>query len=381
MELLTNFILNELQNLVVVASPSGKVKYVNKYTFEILGLNPPEKNLFSYRKQLNNAKHITNEILVEYDTTKRITTKNSFEKKIHASNGQIHWIMWNVSLSAEGNFVGIGYDITEKKIAEIKLKQKSYLLEQQQKDVISSIQYAQRIQESILPDVNKLKNYFAGAFVLYKPRDYVSGDFYWITKLENYIFIAVADCTGHGVPGAMMAIMGNAYLNNAVKKHGVIDCNKILYELDYEIQLNLNQKKNGARDGMDISIIRLNTITHELQFSGAMRGIYVFHQQELHEIKPAKYPLGFFDDVEKEFFNKEMQLHKGDKIYLTTDGYADQFGGENDKKFNKKQFRELLYALNEMQIDDQEHYADYVLQNWKQQTEQTDDVTVFGVEI
>jgi serine phosphatase RsbU (regulator of sigma subunit) len=381
MELLTNFILNELQNLVVVASPSGQLKYVNNYTFDLLGLNYPEKNLFGYRKQLNNAKHITNEILVEYDPVKHTKTKNRFEKKIVAANGQTHWIMWNVSRSNEGNFVGIGYDITDKKLAEIKLQEKSYLLEQQQKDVISSIQYAQRIQESVLPDVNKLKKYFSGSFVLYKPRDYVSGDFYWIAKQENYIFIAVADCTGHGVPGAMMAVMGNSFLNNAVKKHGVVDCNKILYELDNEIQLNLNQKKNGARDGMDISIIRLNIATHELQFSGAMRGIFIFHNNELHEIKAAKYPLGFFDDIQKEFTNTNLRLTKGDKIYLTTDGYADQFGGENDKKFNKKQFRELLYALSEMPIEEQEHYVDYVIQNWKQQTEQTDDITLFGLEI
>lgn len=381
MELLTNFILNELQNLVVVASPSGQLKYVNNYTFDLLGLNYPEKNLFGYRKQLNNARHIASEILIEYDPNKHKQNKNRFEKKLVAANGQTHWIMWNVSLSNEGNFVGIGYDITDKKLAEIKLEEKSYLLEQQQKDVISSIQYAQRIQESVLPDVNKLKKYFAGSFVLYKPRDYVSGDFYWIAKQENYIFIAVADCTGHGVPGAMMAIMGNSFLNNAVKKHGVVDCNKILYELDNEIQLNLNQKKNGARDGMDISIIRINTATHELQFSGAMRGIFVFHNKELHEIKAAKYPLGFFDDIQKEFTNTNLQLTKGDKIYLTTDGYADQFGGENDKKFNKKQFRELLHALSEMPIDEQEHYVEYVIQNWKQQTEQTDDITLFGLEI
>lgn len=381
MELLANFILNELQNLVVVASPRGQLKYVNNYTFKLLGLNYPEKNLFGYRKQINNAKHITSEILVEYDSKKCYKTKNSFEKKIIAADGKTHWIMWNVSLTNEGNFVGIGYDITDKKLAEINLQQKSYLLEQQQKDIISSIQYAQRIQESVLPDISKLKKYFTGAFVLYKPRNYVSGDFYWITKHENHIFIAVADCTGHGVPGAMMAIMGYSLLNNAVKKHGVTDCNKILYELDYEIQLNLNQKKNGARDGMDISVIRININTFQMQFSGAMRGIYVFHNNILQEVKASKYPLGFFDDIEKVFCNVDLHLSKGDKIYLTSDGYADQFGGENDKKFNKKQFKEVLHALNELSIDEQEHYLDYVMQNWKQQTEQTDDITVLGIEV
>jgi serine phosphatase RsbU (regulator of sigma subunit) len=381
MELLANFILNELENLVVVASPQGNLKYINKYTFELLGLDPATNNLFELRQQISTAKKITHEIMVEYATVKSSPVKNHFEKKLFSSRGKSYWILWNVSQAADGDFVGIGYDITSKKEAELKLEQKSRLLEEQQQDVISSIKYAQRIQESVLPDIAKLEKYFTGTFVLYKPRDYVSGDFYWIAKQQNYIFIAVADCTGHGVPGAMMAVMGNSFLNNIVKKHSVTNCSNILHELDQEIQVNLNQKSNGARDGMDIALLRIDMNTLALQFSAAMRGAFVLRNGEVNELKPSKYPLGFFDDVEKVFENTNLQLQKGDKLFLTTDGYIDQFGGDRNKKFNKKRFVDLLLSMEGMTCSDQQHYMDYVFLNWKQQGEQTDDVTVLGIEI
>ncbi|HLP12272.1 MAG TPA: SpoIIE family protein phosphatase [Flavobacteriales bacterium] len=380
MELLANFILNELENLVVVSSPRGQLKYVNKYTFELLGLNPATK-LVELRQQINTARQITTEIMHEYASVKQRTIKNHFEKKLVSANGKSYWILWNVSQAADGDFVGIGYDITHKKEAEIKLEQKSLLLQEQQKDVISSIKYAQRIQESVLPDVTKLEKYFKGAFVLYKPRDYVSGDFYWITKQQNYVYIAVADCTGHGVPGAMMAVMGISFLNNAVKKHGVVNCSDILYELDNEIQVNLNQKNSGTRDGMDIALLRIDIATMELQFSAAMRGAFLLSEGEMLELKPAKYPLGFFDDVQKTFTNTHLNLQRGDKLFLTTDGYIDQFGGDNDKKFNKKRFVDLISSLDGMTSSDQQHYMEYVFLNWKQNGEQTDDVTVMGIEI
>lgn len=380
MELLTGFILNELQNLVVVASPQGKLKYVNKYTFDVLGMNHAQSNLFEYREQITIARNITTEIVDEYHQ-RSTPVVNRFEKPLLTNNGNTRWILWNVKRSDEGNYVGIGYDITEKKLAELELERKTKLLEEQQNDVVSSFQYAQRIQEAVLPDVKKLEKYFSGAFVLYKPRDIVSGDFYWITKKENYLFIAVADCTGHGVPGAMMAVMGNSFLNNAVKKHGVLDCDRILHEVDEEIQHNLNQSNNGARDGMDLALIRIDTLTNELQYSGAMRGIFVQQNGEWKELKASKYPLGFFDHVEKEFFTVNLSLKKGDKIIMTTDGYCDQFGGDRDKKFNRKNFRELLGSLESMNASETEHYFDYVFQNWKQDQPQTDDVTVLGIEI
>lgn len=381
MELLTHYILNELQNLVVVASPAGQLKYVNKYTYDLLGMQYNRSNLFEHRYYLQNARSITSDIIVEVMGDTAFLQKNQVERSLKTVSGQTRWIMWNVSQSADGNYVGIGYDITEKKLAEMETRRQALLLEQQQREVVSSIQYAQNIQEAILPDLHELEKYFRGIFVLYKPRDFVSGDFYWTAQKDQHVFIAVADCTGHGVPGAMMAVMGNSFLNNAVKKHGLLNCDEILHEVDNEIQVVLNSRNKGARDGMDISLVRIDVYKRELQFSGAMRSAFVLRQQDLMELKASKYPLGFFDDVRKEFTNQEMDLHKGDQVFLFTDGYTDQFGGENDKKFNKKRFRELLLGSRGMEAAELEHYLDYVLQNWKQQADQTDDITVLGLTI
>lgn len=381
MELLNQYILNELQNLVVVASPNGQLRFVNKHTYDLLGMQYTRSNLFENRHYLQNARSVTSQIIHELDTVKAMQGKNQVERAFETVDGQTRWIMWNVSRSADGNYVGIGYDITDQKMAEMELKRQALLLRQQQQEVVSSIRYAQTIQEALLPDIGKLHKYFEGAFVLYKPRDIVSGDFYWISRVEQYVYIAVADCTGHGVPGAMMAVMGNSFLNNAVKKHGITECDQILYEMDQEIQVVLNQRNKGARDGMDISLIRIDLYRRELQFSGAMRSAFLMRSGELIELKAAKYPLGFFDDVPKTFVNHEMDLLKNDRIFLFTDGYVDQFGGENNKKFNRRRFCELLLSLGEMDAAEQQHYLDYVFQNWKQDTEQTDDVTILGITI
>jgi len=380
MEPLTGFILNELKNLVVVVNPQGKIKYVNKYTHDLLGISTSTTNLFEYRHSIEKAKTITTEIVEEYQINKT-KSASGFEKPLLTYSGHTLWIMWNVTQDQDGNMIGIGYDITEKKTAELQLKEKALMLEERQNDVISSIQYAQRIQEALLPDLEKLKKYFSGVMGLYKPRDFVSGDFYWITKKENYLFIAVGDCTGHGVPGAMMSVMGNSLLNNVIKKHGVLTCDEILRELDRELHLCLNHKSYGTRDGMDLSLLRIDVNTMYAQYCGAMRGALLLRNQEIHEIKASKYPLGFYDDVPKYFENINWQMQKGDKFYMFTDGYCHQFGGDNNKKFNKKNFKELLLSLNDMPMSDQEHYLDYVFQNWKQKNPQTDDVTVVGISI
>lgn len=376
MELLNQFILNELQNLVVVASPSGQLKFVNKYTYDLLGLEYSRANLFENRYYLQNARSVTSQIIHELSLSLK---QNQVERAFKTVNGQTRWIMWNVSQSADGNYVGIGYDITEKKLAELELKRQALLLEEQQREVVSSIQYAQTIQEALLPELGRLEKYVKGVFVLYKPRDLVSGDFYWMARTGRYFFVAVADCTGHGVPGAMMAVMGHSFLNNAVKKHGIEDCSRILQEVDNDIQVVLNQKNNGARDGMDISLVRIDVNTQQMQFSGAMRSAFILRNRELIELRAAKYPLGFFDDVQKKFTDEEVQLQENDRLFLFTDGYVDQFGGELEKKFNRKRFRELLLTLGEMDASEQQQYLDYVFQNWKQNTPQTDDVTVLGL--
>lgn len=379
MEPLSGFILNELNNLVVVIAPTGKIKYANKYTFNLLGISASAVSLFEYRESIICAKNLSFEIANDYNSSSNKEIR--FEKPLIGSKGNVLWIDWKICIDAKGNLVGIGYDITDKKKTELQMKAKTMLLEEKQNDVISSIQYAQRIQESLLPDVNKLTKYFNDITLYYKPRDYVSGDFYWITKKENFLFIAVADCTGHGVPGAMMAVMGHSLLNTVIKKHGVLSCDEIMHELDSELHLCLNHKGYGARDGMDLALLRIDLNNNYAQYCGAMRNIILVRGNNIEEITGSKYPLGFYDDLPKYFASTNFQMEKGNRVYLYSDGYSDQFGGDRNKKFNKRAFKELILSMCDMSMEEQNHYLDYVHDNWKQKNPQTDDITVLGIEL
>lgn len=375
MDLLTQNVFDQLSNPVVVASESGQLIFANAAVIKLIGQEGGVKiSGRIVRAYLNDIQTVTRQLALEASDNDRL----EFPIR-HA--GELRWILWSVSKSEQGDWIGIGTDITENRLKELESQRANKLLAFEQEEVRSSIQYAQRIQEAILPDVSRLERYFQGAFVYYQPRDIVSGDFYWMTRKDNYVFVAVADCTGHGVPGAMVSMMGYSFLDNVVRKRGVLSCGEILKEVDNEIQVVLNQHNNGARDGMDISLVRINLETLELQFAGAMRAGYVLREDVLLELQASKYPLGFFDHIVKNFENTEMRLKSGDHLFLFTDGVVDQFGGELDKKFNKKRFKEVLTFLGELPSDEQGAYIDYIFQNWKQQTEQTDDVTVLGIAI
>lgn len=355
-----------LSNPVIVASESGKPLFVNRSLRKLL----PEHSsgsLLTYKPELHEIRTLGSRLPVQ----EKIDIQYPLES---------NWYIWTVSKAESGEIIAVGTDVTEKK--RLELVQQDLRLQQkaERKEFISSLKYAQNIQAAILPDVARIRKYFQGAFVFYEPRDIVSGDFYWFYRKGDYVFIAVADCTGHGVPGAMMSMMGYSFLDNVVRRQEeVLQCSEILHEVDHEIQVVLNQHNNGARDGMDISLMRIHLKTLELQFAGAMKAGYVVRNGVLRELSASKYPLGFFDHVEKKFENTHMQLETGDNIYLFTDGITDQFGGESDKKFNKKRFKELMAFLSELPSEEQSSYLEYVFRNWKQRTQQTDDVTVLGI--
>jgi len=367
-------VFNQLTNPVVIASPEGKLVFANDAVRNLILLSNEKPDTGLFRTYLKNIRAITHQLATDALQNDRLEFPLRYKD-------EVRWILWSVSRSEDGDWIGVGTDVTEKRLRELEARHKNKELAYQQREVISSIQYAQRIQEAILPDISRLEKYFQGAFVYYQPRDIVSGDFYWTARKENFMFIAVADCTGHGVPGAMMSMMGYSFLDNAVRKRGLTTCSEILTEVDNEIQVVLNQNNNEARDGMDISLVRIDLTSLQLQFAGAMRAGYILRDDVLLELPASKYPLGFFDHIEKVFTNQDFQLKAGDNLFLFTDGVVDQFGGENDKKFNKKRFKEVLGFLGQLPSEEQGQYVEYVFQNWKQQTEQTDDVTVLGITI
>ena len=283
-------------------------------------------------------------------------------------------------------------------------------IEEIHKEVTDSINYAKRIQEAVLPVSNTARAVLGEHFILFKPKDIVSGDFYWTNKINNLLIVTVADCTGHGVPGAFMSMLGISFLNEIVRKQEVTQANHVLIELRKEIINALQQKgqQGEQTDGMDISLFVINTDTNECQWAGANNPLYIISSVILNyseeqfsceakskmidastplsmttrliELKGDKMPIAIYPKM-KDFTNHEFILQKGDLVYLFTDGFADQFGGKNGRKFMYKHFKELLLSNYNKSLAEQGQILEKTLEKWKEGYEQTDDITVFGIKI
>lgn len=258
------------------------------------------------------------------------------------------------------------------------------IIEEKNKDITDSIKYAKRIQEAILPPTQIWHNILPESFVYYKPKDILSGDFYWIEQDEDSIYVAAVDCTGHGVPGALMSIVGYNLLNKAVLEQKLDKPSDILDQLNKWISITLRQSMNDSsvRDGMDITLCKLSQNKKTLQASAAFNSLYHIRNGVLNEIKGDKFPVGIFiDETMRNFGNHEILLEEGDLIYLFTDGFADQFGGEKGKKFKYAQLKDLLLSIHQVPIHDQKNILDDAFEKWKGSLEQVDDVCVIGIKV
>ncbi len=249
-------------------------------------------------------------------------------------------------------------------------------------DVTDSIKYALRIQNSILPPVSYVKKYIKDAFFLYKPKDIISGDFYWFEEQIDDFFIGAVDCTGHGVPGALMSMVGHNILTRAVTDHGLLKPADILDELNESVSKALRTGQEdaaGSKDGMDIAICRINYKQNIMQYAGAFNPIYRIRDGELEEFKANKFPIGHYvEDPSLKYTNIDFELRENDIYYIFTDGYADQFGGPKGKKFMYKQFRELLLQIHTLPFEEQRQALDDAILNWMQDEPQLDDILVIG---
>lgn len=267
----------------------------------------------------------------------------------------------------------------DKYLSELK-KAKSEI-ENQKTEIVASITYAKRIQESKLPEKAEIRAALPESFVLFKPKDIVSGDFYFFQQAGDTVFIAAADCTGHGVPGALLSMLGSELLRDAISQHN--DAAVVLKQLNNRIKASLRQSATAesTKDGMDIALCAVNTATGTVQFAGANRPLWIIAkgQAEVKEIKPTKKALGGFTEQDQHFDATAVQLQKGDTFYLFTDGYADQFGGKDGKKLMTKKFRKLLLENQQMSMAEQEKHLDDFIESWKSGTEQVDDILVIGV--
>ncbi len=256
-------------------------------------------------------------------------------------------------------------------------KQRDVISEKNQ-EILDSMTYAKRIQNAILPPSKLVEEYLQESFILYKPKDIVAGDFYWLNKKEKTILFAAADCTGHGVPGAMVSVVCNNGLNRSIREFGLTDPGKILTKTREIVIQEFGKSDEDVKDGMDIALCSLERNT--LKYAGANNPLWIIRNNEIIETKANKQPIGQFDNPIP-YSTHSFQVEKGDAIYIFSDGYVDQFGGPKGKKFKARAFRELLLSIQEKSMTEQNVIIDKTFETWKGDLEQIDDVCVIGVKV
>ncbi|MDB4534422.1 tetratricopeptide repeat protein [Vicingaceae bacterium] len=313
--------------------------------------------------------------------------KTASERKLFIENEKNKWknIFIGLIIFVALILLYISY-ISLKRLKTIRSKNKiinhiNNELNTQKQEITDSINYASRIQNAILPSGDFLKECLPNSFLLYKPKDIVAGDFYWMEKIVDKVIFAVADCTGHGVPGAMMSVICSNALSKAVKEYNIYSPEEILNKVNDIVKDALHNKADEVRDGMDISLCVWDKSTNKLLFSGAFNSFYYCRNNELNILKADRMPIGKYIHNDKLFSLHEVQLQKGDMIYLYTDGYADQFGGEQGRKFKTKSFRELLLKVHLKDVENQLTILDETIENWKGEIEQIDDICVLGIKV
>ena len=356
------------------------IKYANKYI-------TLKDSIF----EASNVQSLT-ELQTKYETDKKEREiellqleKKSADEKATAENKRRNIILISVSVIA---IIIAAFSVLLYRRFKESNKQKNIIELQKQmvdsknKEIIDSINYAQTIQEALIPEEKEIKEHVKDAFVLFKPKDIVSGDFYWQSATKNYYFIAVADCTGHGVPGAFMSMMGISFLNEIINEKNIYDTDKVLDLLRERVISSLN-KTGGKdkRDGMDMVLLRIDLKENKVMFSGANNFIYHQSKNTLTEYKGDKAPVGLYHNELSPYTSSTFAIKKGDRIFATTDGLPDQFGGPKGKKLMYKAFESLLIANEKNSLAGLKNAMISDFENWKGVNEQVDDITVIGIEI
>ena len=351
--------------------------------------------------QENKKQFIRKEMNYEFDK-KEAATKAEHDKEIAvavAEKKKQQIIIWSVIAGlllviVFASFVFRSLRITRKQKNIIELqknevdKQKE-IVEKQKEKIVDSITYAQRIQQSILMEESEVQNYLPNSFIYFQPKDIVSGDFYWCSKTDDKIIIAAVDCTGHGVPGAFMSMIGNTLLNQIVNEKHITKPSEILHYLNLGVYEALHQKKDGALsdDGMDIALCTIDYENNEIQYAG-QNPLYILLDGKIEVIKGDIYGIGgggmiakIHDPLKKVFANHVIPINEGMSIYLSTDGYMDQFGGSDRKKFGTQRFKDLLLNNLHLNMQKQKEFIASAQAEWKGKTVQIDDVLVIGIRV
>ncbi len=398
-----SLVARETDNSIILIDPEGKIEWANEgftrlfgYTNEELHSNPRLRADFKYA----------------IDASSKSKRSYDYTSQIRAKDFHTFWIQTTLTPLLDDNdniirYIAIDSDITKIKQAEEEIRKQHYEIEtqrdyiaRQNQEITDSILYASRIQEAMLPPTLFIEAVLPQFFILNKPRNIVSGDFYWVAHRNDRTIFAVADSTGHGVPGAFMSMLGLTSLKEILTKKENLNANEILNELREWIIMSLHQsgKLGEANDGMDIAICIFNQRTNELQYAGANNSLFIVRSADLvqpsigkrmikdnyilTEIKADKMPIGIhYSPDYVSFTNNVLKIETGDSIYIFTDGYVDQFGGQLGRKFFTKQFKKLLISIQEYDMPTQRKILDDTIEKWKGDLEQVDDIMVMGVRI
>jgi PAS domain S-box-containing protein len=373
-----SIIVRETDNAVKLMNAKGEVIWINEGYTKLYGYCLNDLKNSSIQSLVGSESNVdVNQLVNVWFGNK---TPITFESLNETKNGGKVWAQTTLTpiLDKKGkitSMIAIDSDISAIKNAEEKIISIN-------REMTSSISYAKRIQEAMITPFSFLTNHFPNSFKFYKPKSIVSGDFYWFAHQHDRLIIACADCTGHGVPGAFMSLIGISFLNKIVNEKGFVTPSIILNRLRMNIINHLNQganRNNSAGDGMDMSLISIDKKNNQLEYAGAMNPVYIIRGEDFIELKPDRMPVGFFDNEDRPFSTTTISLKKGDQIFMFSDGYYDQFGGEKGSKMKAHRFKAILKETKGMSIKEKQDFIEKRFYEWKGDTPQIDDILVMNI--
>lgn len=392
---LADSILDRVGSLILVANSKGEIVYCSPSVGKFIGYSTKDLLGMGWWKLSRNREHLSEK---EKENISKSASgiipvdESPYERAIVCKDGTTKWIVWKDTKGPDDLIIGVGHDITERKKTE-------ELLQLKNKEITDGIKYARGIQNVVFPSSDILEKTIPESFILFKPKDIVSGDFYWYDKFcgkntnsdvptTNFI-IAAGDCTGHGVPGALMSIVSMSLLKQVVHEKSDNNPGRILGKLNKLMKDFLKQTidQNKNQDGMDIGLLSIYSIPENKKdkseitalYSGANRPLYLFRNKKLHIFSGNKNAIGGITDTQFEFTTHAIDIQKGDMLYMFTDGYADQFGGPHGKKFLVKRLKELMDFTHLQPINEQEKVFLEMFEKWKGKCEQVDDILLIGL--